>query len=141
VSAIRAAVCAFVVASSIGASPVRAQDLARGVSDVVDGVARFSYPLRADAEICDQGITIGDSRVTWRSRGRGEVATGCITGRVSVELRVAAGTVRDVDVLDADDVPDPDAVEVGERSAPEAARGRRRPVARSARARARSRRR
>jgi hypothetical protein len=113
---------AYVLAFAVGlvATEVSAQDLARRVSDLGTGIARLSYPLREDAEICDEGVRIGDSRVMWNGRGR-NVATGCVAERVWVELRVAAGVVRDVDVLDGDDVRDPSAADLGERTAAEAA--------------------
>jgi hypothetical protein len=112
-----------VLAFAVGlvAKEASAQDLATRVRDLGTGIARFSYPLRPDAEICDQGVRIGDGRVMWRGRGRSDVATACVSGKISVELRVAAGAVRDVDVLDADDVPEPSAVDVGDRAAREAA--------------------
>jgi hypothetical protein len=115
------ATCVLALVLGMVAPGATAQELSRRVTDVGTGTARFSYPLREDAQVCDQGVRIGDSHMMWRGRVRGDVATGCVAGRVSVELRVAAGAVRDVDVLDGDDVPDPSAVDLGARRAEEAA--------------------
>jgi len=97
-----------------------AQELARRVTAVEAGWATFSYPARADVEICDHGVTIGGRRIQWRGRLRDE-ARRCVTGTVSVEVRVAEGVVRDVDVLELDEVVEVGALDLGAVGARDAA--------------------
>jgi len=97
-----------------------AQELARRVTAVSTGWATLSYPARADVAICDRGVTIGGRRVQWRGRFRDEPRR-CVTGIVSVELRVAEGVVRDVDVLQLGQGVEPDALDLGTVSARDAA--------------------
>lgn len=92
------------------------------VAAVGDGVARITYPVRPDVEICDQGIRMGDRRLWWRSHGWDPAATSCRTGTVEVELRVRGGEVRDVEVLRRRDDRHPDASDLGTVPAEEAAR-------------------
>jgi hypothetical protein len=111
-----AAASLLVVAAGDGA----AQELARRVSAVGTGHATFSYPARADVEICDRGVIFGGGRIQWRGRVRDE-ARRCVTGTASVELRVADGVVRDVDVLELDEIGEPGAQDLGVVGAREAA--------------------
>jgi hypothetical protein len=97
-----------------------AQDLPRRMTDVATGWATFSYPARPDVEICERGLTIDGRRMQWRGRFRDE-AGRCVTGTASVELRVAEGVVRDVDVLDLDEVVEAEALDLGAVSARDAA--------------------
>jgi hypothetical protein len=102
------------------AGHVGAQDLARRVSAVGTGRATFSYPARADVEICDRGVIVGRGRMGWRGSILTE-ARRCVTGAASVELRVSDGVVRDVDVLELDEVVEPGAQDLGVVDAREAA--------------------
>jgi hypothetical protein len=97
-----------------------AQDLAQRVAAVEAGSVSFTYPARPGAEICDRGITVGGNRVTWRGRDRGDPVR-CTSGPVTVELRVGEGIVRDVDLLDLDDVVGSETVDLGAVGAQEAA--------------------
>jgi hypothetical protein len=106
----------LVVTPNVGA----AQVLARRVTAVLTGWAAFSCPARADVEFCDRGVTVGGSRIRWRGRFRDQ-ARRCVTGSVSVELRVAEGIVRDVDVQELDEVCEPGAVDLGAVTARDAA--------------------
>jgi hypothetical protein len=106
----RVSISVLLAAALVVATPDdgAAQELARRVKAVETGWATFSYPARADVEICDRGVTIGGRRMQWRGRFRDEPRR-CVTGTVSVELRVAQGVVRDVDVLELDEVVEPGA--------------------------------
>jgi hypothetical protein len=97
-----------------------AQELARRVTTVGTGSATFSYAARPDVEICERGVRIGGRRLQWRGRFR-EEARRCVTGTTAVELRVADGVVRDVDVLELDEVVEPGALDLGAVSARDAA--------------------
>jgi hypothetical protein len=97
-----------------------AQDLAGRVTAAGTGWATFSYPARPDVEICDRGVTLSGRRIQWRGRFRDE-ARRCVTGTASVELRVVEGVVRDVDVLELDEVVEPGALHLGAVGAREAA--------------------
>jgi hypothetical protein len=99
-----------------------AQDLADRVATVGTGAARVTYPLREDAEVCDQGVRVGERRMMWRRRGRSDVASNCTTGSVEIELVVRDGVVRDVEILEPRDLPTPGAVDLGAATASEAAR-------------------
>jgi hypothetical protein len=110
------------IAALVGiAGRASAQDLAQRVAGVEAGSVTFTYPARPDIQICDRGISIGGSRVMWRGRNRGGLAARCTSGTVSVALRVAGGLVRDVDVLELDDVVAPETVDLGTVGAREAA--------------------
>jgi hypothetical protein len=102
------------------ASGAVAQEIAQRVRVVETGSVTFTYAARPEARICDRGISIRGSRVMWRGRNRGDFGVRCTSGAVSVELRVAGGLVRDVDVLELDDVVEPETVDLGTVSAEEA---------------------
>ncbi|MGE0160501.1 MAG: hypothetical protein AB7T31_13910 [Gemmatimonadales bacterium] len=99
---------------------VAAQDLARRVASVETGGVTFVYPTRDEVEICARGVSIAGRRVVWRGRYRDDDGR-CARGTATVELRVDAGRVRDLDVLDLDDVADPEAVDLGAVGARDAA--------------------
>ncbi len=109
----------LVAATSDGA----AQQLAERVAAIGTGSVTFSYPAREDVEICDRGIAIGGRRTMWRWRrsSRDAAAARCVRGTAWVELRVAEGVVRDVDVLELDEAVDSAATSVGGVSAEDAA--------------------
>jgi hypothetical protein len=96
-----------------------AQELARRVSAVGRGWATFTYPARADVEICDRGVILDGRSIRWRGRVRDQ-ARRCATGVASVELRVADGVVRDVEVLELDEIVEPGAQDLGVVAAREA---------------------
>jgi len=97
------------------------QGVAERVAAMDDGVARITYPVRPDVEICDQGIRMGDRRLWWRSDGWDRVGTSCRTGTVEVQLRVRRGEVRDIEVLRRPGDRHPDATDLGVVTAEEAA--------------------
>jgi hypothetical protein len=115
---------AFLATLALAAAPLSGagQGVAGRVEAVGDGVARITYPVRPDVEICDQGIRMGDRRLWWRSDGWDRAGTSCRTGTVEVELRVRRGQVRDVEVLRRRGDRHPDAVDLGTVTAEEAAR-------------------
>lgn len=92
-------VCLALFATAVGPADTRAQSLARQVAQHADGTVRVTYPARPDVEICDQGIHMGEHRVTWRSRGWDDEPTNCRTGSVEIEVRVRDGSVRGVEVV------------------------------------------
>lgn len=81
------------------ATPGVVAQLAERAGAVEDGVVRFTYETRAEVEICDQGIRMGDRDVWWRSRGWDGPPRHCRYGWAEVELRIEAGLVRDVEIL------------------------------------------
>ena len=109
------------IAALVIAPGASAQELAERVAAVGAGSVTFTYPARPGVEICDRGISMDGSRVMWRGRDRDDPAVRCTSGPVTVEIRVADGLVRDVDVLDLDDVADPETVDLGAVGAQEAA--------------------
>lgn len=110
-----------VVALVFVASSAAAQGLAQRVAAIDAGSVTFTYPARPGVEICNRSISIAGSRVMSRGRNRGDLAVRCTSGTVSVQLRVAGGLVRDVDVLELDDVVEPETADFGTVSAQEAA--------------------
>jgi HEAT repeat protein len=88
---------------------------------VGEGVARFSFPVHDDVEICDQGIRRGeDLMMMWHSRHGQEVATNCRRGPAEVELTLREGSVRDVDLVVGWDDRTPGAMDLGQVAAPQA---------------------
>jgi hypothetical protein len=110
-----------VAVASAAAGEAAAQELTQRVAAVETGSVTFTYAARPEAQICDRGISIRGGRVMWGGRNRGDFAMRCTSGTVSVELRVAGGLVREVDVLELDDVVEPETVDLGTVSAEEAA--------------------
>lgn len=101
-------------------SAARGQELARGVTAVGEGSAVISFATRPGVEICDDGIRMGDDRMTRTSR-RGRWGPGvCQAGPVRVELRIRDGRVRDLEVLRRLERPAAGAVDLGEVPAEEA---------------------
>lgn len=101
---------------------VAAGQIAERVGGLGDGTVRFSYDVRDDVEICEQGIHIGERRVSWRSRGWDDDPSNCRSGFAEVELRVRGGLVRDVEVIRSLGDRSEGASEVGRVSAEEASR-------------------
>jgi hypothetical protein len=87
--------------------------LSSQVSEVDDGVVRFTYEARPGVEICDQGVRIGDHQIRWRFEGSRERESNCRTGDVEVELRVRDGQVRDVELVTAIGERHSDGVDLG----------------------------
>ena len=116
---------AWSAALMLAATPAVAagQGLADAVAAQPDGSVRFRYEARADVEICDQGIRIGDDRhVMWRDGRWGDPARNCRYGPLEVVLEVRDGRVRDVDLVTsrrdrADAAPDLGRVEADEAAA------------------------
>lgn len=74
-----------------------AQDLASRVGAVGDGTASFAYPVRDDVEVCDHGLTMASGAVWWGHSHAGEPER-CSRGEARVVLRLAGGTVTDVEL-------------------------------------------
>jgi hypothetical protein len=112
-------VAILTVTAAAGATgATAAQGLAQRVAAVGVGSVSFSYTARAGVEICDRGVSLGDRRVMWRGRSRDDAR--CVSGPVTVTLRIDQGLVRDVDVLDLDDVVDTGTADIGTVGAREA---------------------
>lgn len=95
----RRAVGLMLAAGVLLAPRAAAAQLAQEVADLRDGTVRFGYDARADVEICDQGIRMGDNHMRWQMRGGDYRATGCRYGYVEVEMQLRDGVVRDVEVI------------------------------------------
>jgi len=91
--------CLAVLAMAAHPANVRGQELARRVAGHGNGTVRLTYPTRPDVEICDQGIRMGEDRISWHSRGWNEEPMNCRTGSVEVEVRLRSGSVDDVDII------------------------------------------
>jgi hypothetical protein len=110
---------AAVVAAAPG--PVAGQDFADQMRAMDTGVARVTYAIREGVAVCDRGISIdADDATRWRGRGR--VGTSCRTGTVEAELAVRDGAVRDLELLEPDDLPTPGSVDLGQVDAGQVAR-------------------
>ena len=96
--------------------------LAERVREVEDGSVRFSYETKPGVEICDQGVQIGDHRMSWHVNDDDDRGRNCRFGVAEVELRMRDGQVRDVELVRELDDRRADAVELGEVDADEAAR-------------------
>ena len=117
----RVTMCAACAVLGGAAGEAAAQALAQRVTAVGTGSVTFSYPARESVEICERGVSIGGRRTIWRGSSRGDLARRCATGNVAVELRIDAGRVSDLDVLDLGEVVDPAASDLGAVSAGDAA--------------------
>jgi len=87
------------LAVAVAPATASGQELARRVSQVDEGTVRFTYPTRPDVEICDQGIRMGDERVRWHSGRWDDDLQNCRMGPAEVELRLRAGTVREIEII------------------------------------------
>ena len=95
------------------------QDLTGRVTEVGDGAALVTFPLRPDVEICERGVRMGERRIGFRDLGRdGE----CTDGPATVELRVRGGAVTDFELIEPDEQPSAGASDLGSVTAAEAAR-------------------
>lgn len=101
---------------AVTAAPVAVtgQELARRVSAVGEGKVVLRFPARPEVEVCDQGLRIGEDRITWHSRGRYDGPGICDNGPIRVELTVREGRVRDLDVLRRQESPSREATDLGE---------------------------
>lgn len=86
------AVMAFVSAEA-------SAQLAEAVRAEEQGTVRFSFETKDGVQICDDGITIGERRTMWRSRGRDASMERCRTGSAELELELRDGRVRKIDVV------------------------------------------
>ena len=93
---------------------VAGQELGRRVAETADGTVHFSFAVRPGVEICTRGIRVHGDRMQWREGSRWQYEDVCRTGPAQVEVRVADGDVRRVDVLRAGDDGSPGAVDLGE---------------------------
>jgi hypothetical protein len=117
-----AAGVAVVAAGAAGAPrSVAGQDLADQMRAMDAGVARVTYAIREGVAVCDRGISI-DSDGATRWRGRGRIGTSCRTGTIEAELVVRDGAVRDLELLELDDLATPGSVDLGQMDAGQAAR-------------------
>ena len=114
-------IAAFVALASPTGSEASAQELAQRIAAVEAGAVVVTYAARPEAQICDRGISLRGSRVMWRGRDRDDFGVRCTSGTVSVRLRLVGGLVRDVDVLELDDVVEPGTEDLGTVRADEAA--------------------
>jgi len=98
-----------------------AQSIRTAVKGVGEGTVHATFATRPGVEVCSEGIRMGEHRIWWRSRHGDQDATQCREGSLEVELRVRAGLVQDVRVLRAAEPGAPDALDVGEIPARDAA--------------------
>jgi hypothetical protein len=102
------------------------QDLATRVGAAVksgDGTVRFHFDAKPDVEVCDQGIRIGEHRhLQWRSHGWDDEPTNCTRGFLEVEMAKKGGSIQDVRILNRPSDRTAQAADLGEVSAPDAAR-------------------
>ncbi len=113
----------WTVVALMAAAPTAAtaQRLAESVRDLGTGTLRFSYATRPAVVICDDNIYIGDDHVGWNDSGR-DHGTNCRNGPARVELEVRDGRVRNVELVRRRTSLTQGAVDLGEVSAPRAAR-------------------
>lgn len=78
-----------------------AQDLASRVGAVRDGTASFAYPVRDDVEVCDHGVRMESGTMRWGHTHAGEPER-CSRGEARVVVRLAGGTVTDVELAPSD---------------------------------------
>lgn len=98
---------------------VGSAQLAERVSETEDGVVRFHFETRADVEVCDQGVRIGESHHRWNWR-RGDELRGCRIGVAEIDLRMRDGSVRSVTLTDSEARRRADVLDLGLVSASEA---------------------
>lgn len=107
-----AAAALLAVAAAPGAAT--GQELARRIAALGEGTAVLRFSARPDVEVCDQGLRMGDDRITWHSRGRYDGPGICEHGPIRVELMLRDGQVRDADVLRRREEARPGATDLGE---------------------------
>lgn len=100
---------------------IAGQELGRRVAGAPDGTVRLSFAVRAGVEICTRGIRVHGDRIQWRDGDRWQYDDVCRAGPAEVEMRVADGQVRRVEVLRAGDDGTSGALDLGEVSPGEAA--------------------
>jgi hypothetical protein len=111
---------AVVAAVVVAGAPVCGQGLADRIGAMETGVARVTYATREGVEICDRGMNFVSNGTT--RRGRSGIGSACRTGTAEAELAIRDGVVRDIEVLELDDLATAGVVDLGLVDAGEAAR-------------------
>jgi len=93
-------------ALAVAAAPAAGQGLADRMRALDTRVVRISYAIREGVAICERGITT-DFRRSNQWSGR------CVTGTATVEIAVRDGVVRDVELLELDDLPTAGSLDLG----------------------------
>jgi len=111
---LRGLVALGLLAAAVSPLTAAGQDLARRVAAVGEGTMVLHFAARPEVEICDQGIRMGDDRITWHSRGRYDGPGLCEHGPIRVELTLRDGEIRDAEVLRRHEEAPPGATDLGE---------------------------